>query len=351
MQITINGKTYPCSKDQFILEVCKENGIDIPTLCHDDRLKPYGGCRMCVVEIEGKKSPEVSCATKVRDGMVVHTHTPKLFQMRRSILDLLFSNHPNECLQCNKSGECKLQDYCYEYGVGDGSFREGEIRHIDSDMTNKFFNYDSRKCIDCGVCVRTCAEITGANALTFRERGFDTTIGAAFDIGIGNSTCVSCGNCVSNCPTGALQPKRRQTDLPYRYWETKRVATTCSYCGVGCHFELLVKDNQVVEVQPINGTPNDGALCVKGKFAFRFINHKDRLTSPLIKREGQFVEASWEEAYSLIKQKAKETMAAKGPSGFAGFTSARCTNEENYLFQKLFRTVFKTNSVDHCARL
>lgn len=350
MKVIINDFEYNLDTPKTILEFCKEIGIEIPTLCKDERLLPNGACRLCIVEIEGYKTPVTACSQKIKDGMKIYTHSEKIMKMRREILDLLFSNHPNDCLSCDKSGKCKLQNYCYEYGITKGSF-ERKIKDLPIDFSNKFYSYDPNKCIKCGICVSVCNNLQNSNAISFVDRGFDTYIGTPMDKGLGFSDCVSCGNCVSACPVGALNPKKKYEEDKFRYWEVRKVQTTCSYCGVGCQINLLIKGNRIVEVEPINTIPNDGLLCVKGKFAHKFVNHPDRLTKPLIRKNGKLVEASWQEAYRLIKEKYDETMEKKGPDGFGGFSSARCTNEENYLFQKFVRTVFKTNNVDHCARL
>ena len=350
MLVHINDLAYEVEAPKTILAFCNEIGIDIPTLCHDKRLLPNGACRLCIVEVEGYKTPVTACSQQIKDGMKIHTHSEKIMKMRREILDLLFSNHPNDCLNCDKSGKCKLQTYCYEYGITEGSY-DGEVGERSVDATSQFFTYDASKCIKCGICVSVCENLQNSSAINFINRGFDAYIGTPMDKGFGNSACVSCGNCVSACPVGALNPKKKYPEDKFRYWEVKKTRTTCSYCGVGCQINLLTKGNRIVEVEPINTIPNDGLLCVKGKFAHKFVNHPDRLTKPLIKKDGKFVEASWKEAYRLIKEKYEETMANKGPSAFGGFSSARCTNEENYLFQKFVRTVFKTNNVDHCARL
>lgn len=347
MKIVIDNESYEVEKDSTILEVCNLLNIDIPTLCYDDRLTPHSACRMCLVEVEGSKNLVTSCSTRVRDGMVVSTRNDKVRSARRDVLDLLLSNHPMECLNCEKSGECKLQDYAYDYGLIDGTF-VGEKRKGLIDATNPFYFYDPGKCILCGLCVRVCDELQCSHAIGFEDRGFDTIVATPFKEGLINSECVSCGNCVSVCPVGALVPKSLEK---FRHWESKKVRTTCSYCGVGCQIDLRVKDNKVLGAQPAFDGVNQGLLCVKGKFAYKFISHGDRLKTPLIKKNGKFVEASWDEAYRLIKQKASKIKEENGPDSFAGLTSARCTNEDNYLFQKLFRAVIGTNNVDHCARL
>ncbi len=347
MKIFIDNNAYEVEKDSTVLEVCRLLNIDIPTLCYDERLVPHSACRMCLVEVEGSKNLVTSCSTKVRENMVIYTNNKKVRRARKDVLDLLLSNHPMECLNCEKSGKCKLQDYAYDYGLIDGTF-EGETREGEIDDTNPFYFYDPKKCILCGLCVRVCDELQCTHAIGFEERGFDTIVATPFNEGLINSECVSCGNCVSVCPVGALLPKSLEK---FRHWETEQVRTTCSYCGVGCQIDLTVKDNKVLGAEPAFDGVNQGLLCVKGKFAYKFISHPDRIKTPLIKKDGKFVEASWEEAYRLIKNKVLNIKEESGPDSFAGLTSARCTNEENYLFQKLFRAVIGTNNVDHCARL
>jgi len=347
INVTINDKQYEVPEGKSLLEVCREIGINIPTLCHDDRLEPHAACRLCVVEIEGRRNLATSCSTKVEKDMVVYTHSEKVMQARRDILSLLISNHPLDCLTCEKAGDCALQSYCYEYEVTDRSF-EGARKEYEIDDSNPFYYSDQSKCILCGKCVRVCSELQCTNAIGYSERGFVTHISAPFENRLSTSECVSCGNCVSVCPVGALSPKKKEK---YRTWEIRKVRTTCSYCGVGCQMDLLVKGNKVVGVEPANGPSNKGLLCVKGKFGYNFINHPDRLKTPLIKRNGKFEEATWDEAYDLITEKAKSIKNEYGAETFAGLTSARCTNEENYLFQKLFRAAIGTNSIDHCARL
>lgn len=346
-EIMINGIDYQVEKDSTVLEACRKVGIDIPTLCHDERLEPSAACRLCVVEVKGRKNLMTSCSLKVEDGMVIETHSQKVIKARTDILDLLFSNHPQDCLTCDKSGDCRLQDYCYEYGIEKGSY-VGEKKDYPIDDSNYFYTYDANKCILCGKCVRVCAELQGSDAIGLEDRGFITKVVTPFDKGLLDSKCVSCGNCVAVCPVGALMPKQKEK---FRYWETRKVRTTCSYCGVGCQMDLLVKGEKVVGVEPAKGAANNELLCVKGRFGYPFINHPDRLKTPLIKRDGKFEEATWEEAYKVITDKVNGIKKTHGSEVFAGLTSARCTNEENYLFQKLFRAVIGTNNVDHCARL
>lgn len=350
VQFSVNGRTAQAREGQSILQACRELGIDIPTFCYDERLKIDGSCRICLVEVAGARTLLPACATLVSEGLQVQTHSEKVVEARREILALLLSDHPRECLKCEKAGECKLQDYCYEYGVDEDQFGclESERCERDLDDSNPFFYLDRRRCILCGKCVRVCNDLQCIGALHYANRGRKTVISTPFLQDVNDGPCVSCGNCVSVCPTGALMPKKPE---PYRSWEVKKTTTTCPYCGVGCQMDLCVVNNRVVEVKPREGAANNAMLCVKGKFGYRFLSHPDRLKTPLIKREGQFVEASWDEALDYIEEKAGAIKDAQGSYRFAGLSSARCTNEENYLMQKLARAVFKTNDIDHCARL
>lgn len=350
IKIIINGTECMVEEGITVLQACRNMGIEIPTLCYDERLRAHAACRLCIVEVEGKSNLMTSCSLEVYEGLNVQTHSEKVMRARKDLLDLLFSNHPNDCLTCDKSGDCKLQDYCYEYGVARGTY-EGEKRSLKIDMTNPFYYYDPSKCILCGKCVRACQELQGTSAIELNGRGFETHVGTPFELGINKSTCVSCGNCVSVCPVGALMPKRSKYIPKTRIWDQREVRTTCSYCGVGCQINLVVKDNNIIGVKPLNVTPNNGLLCVKGKFGYKFINSPDRLKTPLIRKNGKLEEASWEQAYAYIVERTNEIKEKYGSDAIGGFASARCTNEDNYLFQKLFRAVIGTNNIDHCARL
>jgi formate dehydrogenase major subunit len=350
IKLTIDNQQLEVEKGTTVLEAARKAGIDIPTLCHDPRLETSlgGACRMCLVEVQGARTLSPSCTMPATDGMVVSTKSERVVQGRKIVLDLIWSRHPHDCLTCTAAGNCKLQDYSYEYGVKGSRFENPAEEEFPLDYSNKFYYYDRNKCILCGKCTRVCNELQQTHAIGMSERGFETHVAPPFDDPLAQSTCVSCGNCVSVCPVGALVPKR--TDR-FRYWDVRKVRTTCSFCGVGCQMELLMKGDKIVEVAPFDGAANNNMLCVKGKFGYKFVNHPDRLTTPLIKKDGAFVEASWDEAYDLIVSKLKDAIDNHGADSVAGFSSARCTNEENYLFQKFLRAVVGTNNVDHCARL
>ncbi|MDK2822913.1 MAG: formate dehydrogenase ferredoxin subunit [Clostridia bacterium] len=343
----INGQVVKAPEGTTILEAAKKMGIEIPTFCYDSRLKPHGTCRICVVEVEKAKSLQAACSTPIAEGMSIWTESEPVVEARKEILNLLLSNHPLDCLTCDKSGNCTLQALCQKYNIT-GSTHQGQKSRYERDESNPFYYVDLNKCILCRKCVLVCSELQCSDAIGVADRGFASHITPPFEKDIEHSNCVSCGNCVAVCPTGALVPKRKEK---FSYGEVQIVQTTCPYCGVGCQMELLVKNNKVVEVRPVFAKPNDGLLCVKGRFGFNFINHPDRLKKPLIKKNGTFVEATWEEAYQIIVDKIKEIKEKYGSDALAGLASARCTNEENYLMQKLFRAVIRTNNIDHCARL
>lgn len=347
VNLTINGIQFQAETGLTILQAARTQGIYIPTLCHDERLVAHGACRICVVEVKGARALMPSCSTPAAEGMVIETQSPTVVEARKEILRLMIENHPLDCLTCEKSGNCTLQNLCYEYDIKEGGFN-GKKKNYPIDDSNPFFTYDPNKCILCGRCVRVDNELQCTGAINFIERGFNTHVGVAGDREFDNSVCVSCGNCVSVCPVGALMQKQPEK---FRYWDIEKVRTTCSYCGVGCQMDLLVKNNKVVGVEPVDMEPNNGLLCVKGKFGYKFLNHPDRLRTPLIRKDGVLKEASWDEAMNLIASKIKDFKKESGLEAFGALSSARCTNEENYLMQKLFRAVIGTNNVDHCARL
>ncbi|EGO8146794.1 formate dehydrogenase subunit alpha [Enterococcus faecalis] len=350
--LSIDNQEVTVPKGTTILEAAKTLGVEIPTLCHLKELAPDGSCRMCVVEVEGGRRGGLTtaCTAHCQEDMVVSTHSEKVVDSRRFILDLLLSNHKLECFSCGKNGDCQLQQYALDYGIDATSFTEGKRMPChQEDTSNPFFSYDPEKCIMCRRCARVCQLRQGRDVLSIANRGFETKMIPSYGQAFDQSICESCGNCVSSCPTGALTAKDTKE---YRKWETQKIPTTCPHCGTGCQMNLLVKNNRLVGVEPLDGPANKNLLCVKGKFAsYKFVGSGDRLTEPLIKRNGIFEPASWEEALTLVSSKFNEIKAENGPDALAGFSCSRATNEDNYVFQKMVRAAFGTNNVDNCARV
>lgn len=350
--LSIDNQEVTVPKGTTILEAAKGLGVEIPTLCHLKELAPDGSCRMCVVEVEGGRRGGLTtaCTAHCQEDMVVSTHSEIVADSRRFILDLLLSNHKLECFSCGKNGDCQLQQYALDYGIDATSFTEGKRMPChQEDTSNPFFSYDPEKCIMCRRCVRVCQLRQGRDVLSIANRGFETKMMPSYGQPFDQSICESCGNCVSSCPTGALTAKDTKE---YRKWETQKIPTTCPHCGTGCQMNLLVKNNRLVGVEPLDGPANKNLLCVKGKFAsYKFVGSGDRLTEPLIKRNGIFEPASWEEALTLVSSKFNEIKAENGPDALAGFSCSRATNEDNYVFQKMVRAAFGTNNVDNCARV
>jgi len=372
IHLTINGRAVTAQSGQTVLAAAQNAGIAIPTLCHHQDLTPTGACRLCVVEVEKMRGPATACTLPVADGMVVHTNTDQIVTLRKFVLSMLLSDHPNDCMRCEVNGDCELQRWVYEYDVAWPEHSGARhSRPIDSDPNPVVF-VDMNKCILCGRCVRTCTEIQGCDVWNFSERGFDTLVVAGAHQTMLDAGCESCGNCVAYCPVGAL------FDKPAIGWGREayqtKVRTTCNYCGVGCQFDFNVKNGKITRVTSVKDAPVNGlSLCVKGRYGWDFIQRDDRLTTPLI-REGwqkadgkwmftgkkmvtgedpraDFREATWDEALDLLAGKLVEYRDTTGPNSVGYLTSAKCTNEENYLMQKIARAVGKTNNVDHCARL
>ncbi len=371
--ILINGNRFTFEPGETILEVARRNSIDIPTLCHLKGTSPTGACRVCLVEVQGARSLVASCAMPAAANMVVQTESPKVIAARRMVIQLLLASGNHNCAVrgsdgrnwtdfqmavqradssqelCPVWGDCRLQDLAYRYQVNGERFEPTAVRYPIEDV-NPFIVRDFSRCIQCGRCVQACNEVQVNQAIHFGYRGARTKIVAAGDRPYRDSDCVFCGECVQVCPVGALVEK----DVRYqvRPWERRSVRTTCSYCGVGCQMDLHVKDNRVVQVNGAEEVaPNYGSLCVKGRFGFDFIGSPERLTKPLIRENGELRESSWDEAAGLVARRLGEIKAAFGPHSIGVLTSARITNEENYIAQKFTRAVLQTNNIDHCARL
>ncbi|WP_274963640.1 molybdopterin-dependent oxidoreductase, partial [Thioclava electrotropha] len=359
--LVIDGMDVSVPEGTSVMRAAAEAGITVPKLCATDMLDAYGSCRLCVVEIEGMRGTPASCTTPVREGMVVKTQTDQLTRLRRGVMELYISDHPLDCLTCAANGDCELQDMAGAVGLRDVRYAPGE-NHVESraaeganplyiprDDSNPYFFYDPSKCIVCMRCVRACEEVQGTFALTVDGRGFDARISTGTEDFL-NSDCVSCGACVQACPTATLQEKTvDEIGVPER-----SVVTTCAYCGVGCSFEAQMRGDQLVRMVPWKeGKANRGHSCVKGRFAWGYANHGDRILNPMIRDSitDAWREVSWEEALEFAANGIKRAQAKHGKDSVGVITSSRCTNEEVYVVQKMVRAAFGTNNVDTCARV
>lgn len=342
VSLTIDGRTVSVEEGSTVLEAAKAAGVRIPTLCYDPDLTPYGGCRLCVVQIEGMWGLRISCMTKAADGMKVTTESEEILATRRMVLRLLLADHPGDCVSCRKNLNCELQVLARELGV----YEHGLVpitRDATLDDSNPVFIRDMKRCILCSRCVKACEEILGLGAIALLDRGQKSEPSPDLGGEIRSSTCESCGECVVHCPTGALSFRNPPPE------PESVVKTVCSYCGTGCGIELGVGRGKVTSARGDRDNPvNKGVLCVKGRFGSTdYINHPDRLTTPLVRKDGELKEASWDEALSVVAMAFKKT-----PRGaFGALASAKVPNEDNYVMQKFTRAVMKTNSIDHCARL
>ncbi|MAE66789.1 MAG: formate dehydrogenase subunit alpha [Phycisphaeraceae bacterium] len=339
--ISVDGNTLAVDPSATVLEAALAHGVFIPHLCHDPDLTPAGVCRLCLVEMDGRLL--TACNTPVVEGARIRTDTAAVRETQIGAVELLLVNHHRGTVNCEEGEACALQKIARFLEVDEGRLKRlrGPDRTLATDTSNPFFEFDPNICVLCGICVRTCDEIVGVRAIDFVQRGFDTTIGSAPGAKWIDSDCVSCGECVVRCPTGSLS--FTGFEFPER-----EVTTTCTYCGCGCGIHLGVRDDRLVSARGVRANPsNEGRLCVKGRFGFDFVNSPDRLTTPLIRRNGVLEAATWDEALDLIAQR----FSASRGDAFAAIASAKLTNEENYLIQKFSRAVMGTNNVDHCARL
>ena len=351
--LTIDGRAVAVPAGTSVMRAAAMAGGDIPSLCATDSVKSFGSCRLCLVEIEGMRGTPASCTTPVGDGMVVHTQSERLAKLRRGVMELYISDHPLDCLTCSANNDCELQDTAAAVGLRDVRYGYEGAGHLGlaDDLSNPYFQFEPSKCITCSRCVRACDEVQGTLALTVEGRGFASQIsaGQAADDFL-SSECVSCGACVQACPTSALMEKSvKELGKPER-----AVVTTCAYCGVGCTFRAEMKGEQLVRMVPWkDGKANRGHSCVKGRFAWGYANHRDRVTRPMIREriDQPWREVSWDEALSFTATRLLAIKAQHGARALGGITSSRCTNEEAYLVQKLVRGGFGSNNVDTCARV
>jgi len=351
MKVYLNGKAYDAKPNETVLQLALRNGIYIPHLCYHEKTGQAAKCRACVVQVEGIPGLKTSCSLPLQEGMKILTNSEEVLEAQRMVVDLTLSSGRHDCLSCEQNGNCELQDAAYYLGIERPSFDlyDGDYEVDDS---SEFIVVDRSKCISCGRCVAGCNHTVVNEVLEFGERGHHTNIVFDYNLPMGSSTCVQCGECVQLCPVGCIIDKRSIGKA--RSWDLEKVETVCPYCGVGCKLEISV-DRKKDEIVRINGVEdsltNNGMLCVKGRFGFDFVQSDERLTTPLIKKNGKFEEASWDEAISLVASKFSEIKEKYGSDSIGGLASAKVTNEENFAFQKFIRKELGTNNVDHCARL
>ncbi|MFC7496405.1 MULTISPECIES: formate dehydrogenase subunit alpha [unclassified Nocardioides] len=351
VSVEIDGQSVSVPEGTSVLRAASLAGVDVPKLCATDSLEAFGSCRLCLVEIDGRKGTPASCTTPVADGMVVHTQSPKVGKLRRSVMELYMSDHPLDCLTDSANGDCEMHEMADAVGLTHVRYGQDGPNHLDEapDLTNPYFNFEPSKCIACSRCVRACDEIQGTIALTIEGRGFESKVspgGTTFM----DSECVSCGACVQACPTDALQ-ERSVVDLGM---PNRSVITTCAYCGVGCSFKAELRDDEVVRMVPLkDGGANEGHSCVKGRFAFGYATHSDRQLRPMVREKitDPWREVEWDEAINTVATRMLELQERYGGGAIGAISSSRCTNEEVFVVQKMVRAAFGNNNVDTCARV
>ncbi|MDH3988671.1 MAG: formate dehydrogenase subunit alpha [Gammaproteobacteria bacterium] len=352
VEVEIDGLPAKVKAGTTILRAARETGVDIPKLCATDNLKPFGSCRLCLVEVEGRKGYPASCTTPVEPGMKIRTQTGALAKLRRNVMELYISDHPLDCLTCSANGDCELQDMAGAVGLRDVRYGFDGENHLDAetDSSNPYFSFDPSKCIVCSRCVRACDEVQGTFALTIEGRGFEAKVSASVSENFIDSECVSCGACVQACPTATLMEK----SIIDNGQPDHSVLTTCAYCGVGCSFKADMKGDQVVRMTPWkDGGANQGHSCVKGRFAWGYASHQERVLDPMIRDSvnDPWKKVGWDEALAHTAKRFKDIQKKYGRKSVGGITSSRCTNEEVFVVQKLIRAAFGNNNVDTCARV
>jgi len=349
----IDGQPHTIASGETILQFAKRHEFSIPTLCDDSRLDSFGACRVCSVDValqaDGPSKVMASCHTPIGEGMHIQTQSTSIQKLRKNIVELVLTDHPLDCLTCESNGNCELQDVAAEVGIRKVRYKNAaDHSEYKKDTSHPYMRSDLSKCINCYRCVRACDEIQGEFVLGVEGRGFDSKIIKGANLSFDESACVSCGACAQTCPTAAISDVFQSKSV----MAEEKVRTICSYCGVGCNLEVSVKNNKILSIRaPNDAEVNEGHTCLKGRYAWRFYNHPDRLTSPMVRKNGELVNVSWDEAYQYIGDKISQLKKEHGPDSIAGISSSRCTNEENYLMQKLMRAVIGTNNIDCCARV
>ncbi|MGW4461386.1 formate dehydrogenase subunit alpha [Micromonospora sp. NPDC004704] len=352
VSIEVDGLPVTVAEGTSVMRAAALSGIDIPKLCATDSLEAFGSCRLCLVEIDGRRGSPASCTTPVAPGMKVRTQTPKLEKLRQGVMELYISDHPLDCLTCSANGDCELQDMSGAVGLRQVRYGYEGANHLDAptDTSNPYFDFESSKCIACSRCVRACGEVQGTFALTIEGRGFGSKVSAGAGELFMDSECVSCGACVQACPTATLQEKSViQLGMPSR-----SVVTTCAYCGVGCSFKAELRGDELVRMVPYkDGGANEGHSCVKGRFAFGYATHPDRQMSPMLRDKitDEWQKVDWDTAINYVATRMLDIQTRHGVGAIGGITSSRTTNEEVYVVQKMIRAAFGNNNVDTCARV
>ncbi|MBF0538732.1 MAG: molybdopterin-dependent oxidoreductase [Nitrospirae bacterium] len=346
IKLTINDIEVSVDTPVTILEAAQGAGINIPTLCHFKGLEPYGGCRLCLVEIERVNRLQTSCTVHVTDGMVVRTETGAIRATRRAMLEFLLINHPLDCAVCDKAGECVLQELVVQYGAAEGRFAEGKRRHPEN-FNDPFIVRNMERCILCSRCVRMCEEVQGAYAIANTGRGSKSFVEP---FSAGRYNCEYCGNCLTVCPVGAITSRSHRHS--YRPWYVEaEIQTVCGFCGVGCNMVLQMRGGAIIRTMPdLKGGLNKGLLCVRGRFGYDYVDSDERLNTPLIRKNGQLMPVTWEEAISYVAKRLRDIKKSHGGEAIAAIASPRCTNEDNYMLQKFMRFVLGTNNIDSTAR-
>jgi formate dehydrogenase major subunit len=350
--VEVDGLPVAVPEGTSVMRAAAQAGIAIPKLCATDSLDPFGSCRLCVVEIDGRRGTPASCTTPVAQGMQVRTETPRLQKLRRGVMELYISDHPLDCLTCSANGDCELQDMAGAVGLREVRYGYEGANHNDAptDTSNPYFDFDASKCIACSRCVRACDEVQGTFALTIAGRGFDSTVSPGAGGSFMESECVSCGACVQACPTATLQERSVvQLGMPNR-----SVITTCAYCGVGCSFKAEMRGSEVIRMVPYkDGGANEGHSCVKGRFAFGYASHADRKLKPMVRERitDEWREVEWDEAIATVAARLRAIQDRHGPGAIGAISSSRCTNEEVWVVQKMVRAAFGNNNIDTCARV
>ena len=348
IDLNIDGRDIQAENGKSLLKVARENGIYIPSLCYHPKTKQAGKCRMCVVEVKGLPGLQVSCSLAAVEGMVVRTDTQKIIETRKMIVELYLAGGKHDCSSCEADGVCQLQGAAKMLGIEKSDFPVSAREHS-PDHSSPMIIRDMNKCIHCFRCIAGCNDIVVNEVLGMGYRGSGMTVVCDLDKPMGESSCAICGECVQLCPTGALVEKKPLGRESNR--DTVKVRTTCPYCGIGCQIFLHVRDNEILKVTGVEtAEPNYGSLCVKGRFGYDFVHSPDRLDTPLVRKDGNLVKVSWEEALDYTAKRLSEIKQENGPDSIVGIGCARTTNEDNYLMMKLMRGVIGTNNVDHCAR-